>query len=76
MQLTAQAGALSYLAKRLSSLAPQSLANNAEFATLAGAVQQSVGALESALLNQDLAAVKDAISKLKVPYSKLFAKFG
>lgn len=76
LQLTAQAGALSYLAKRLSSLAPQSLANNAEFATLAGAVQQSVGALESALLNQDLAAVKDAISKLKVPYSKLFAKFG
>ena len=74
--LTAQTGALSYLAQRLASQAPADLAKNAEFAGLLKAVNQSVSNLESALLNQDLAAVKDAVGKLKGPYSKLFAKFG
>lgn len=74
--LTAQAGALSYLAKQLEVQATAELKQNAEFAGLLKAVNQSVANLEAALLNQDLAAVKEATSKLKGPYSKLFAKFG
>lgn len=74
--LTAQAGALTYLAKQLEAQAPAELAKNAEFAGLLKAVNQSVASLEAALLNQDLAAVKEAVGKLKGPYSKLFAKFG
>jgi hypothetical protein len=74
--MTAQAGALSYLAKRLSAQAPVSLTQSPEFTALIAAVNQSVGNLEAALLSQDIAAVKDAIGKLKAPYSRLFAKFG
>jgi len=74
--LTAQTGALSYLAKQLGTQAPASLKQNAEFGGLLKAVEQSVGNVEAALLNQDAAAVKEAIGKLKGPYSKLFAKFG
>jgi cellobiose-specific phosphotransferase system component IIA len=74
--LTAQTGALSYLARQLEAQAPAELAKNAEFAGLLKAVNQSVSNLESVLLNQDLAAVKDTVGKLKGPYSKMFAKFG
>lgn len=76
LQLTAQAGALTYLAKQLEAQAPADLTKNAEFTGLLKAVNQSVANLEAALLNQDLAAIKDALGKLKGPYSKLFAKFG
>lgn len=74
--LTAQTGALSYLAKQMGVQASESLTKNAEFTTLLGAVNQSVANLEAALLNQDAAATKEALGKLKGPYSKLFAKFG
>ncbi len=74
--LTAQTGALSYLAKQLGVQAPAALKQNAEFSGLLKAVEQSVGNVEAALLNQDAAATKEAIGKLKGPYSKLFAKFG
>ena len=74
--LTAQTGALSYLAKQLEVQAPAELKKNEEFNRLLQAVQQSVGSLEAALLNQDMAAAKEASGKLKSPYSKLFAKFG
>ncbi len=74
--MTSQAGALSYLARRLTSQAPESHSKNAEFTGLVDAVIKSVAALDAALMNQDLAAVKEAISKLKGPYSKLFSKFG
>ncbi len=76
LQLTAQTGALSYLAKQLEVQAPANLKANSEFGTLLKAVNQSVNNLEAALLNQDAAAAKEAASKLKGPYSKLFAKFG
>lgn len=74
--LTAQSGALSYLAKQLALKAPAELSKNAEFASLLKAVNQSVASLETALLKQDMAAIKEATGKLKGPYSKLFAKFG
>jgi len=75
-KLTAQVGALSYLAKQLGERASADLKQNAEFGGLLKAVEQSVGTLEAAVLNQDAAATQQAISKLKGPYSKLFAKFG
>ncbi|MDD2810714.1 hypothetical protein [Rhodoferax sp.] len=74
--LTAQTGALSYLAQQLELQAPADLKANAEFTGLLKAVNQSVSQLEAALLNQDVDAVKAAAGKLKGPYSKLFAKFG
>jgi hypothetical protein len=76
LHMTAQTGALSFLAKRLTTQAPESLTKNAEFTALVEAVNKSVAGLEAACLNQDMAAVKEAISKLKGPYSKLFSKFG
>lgn len=75
--LTAQTGAPSYLAKQMGVQASERLTKNAEFTTLLGAVNQSVASLEAALLNyQDAAAIKEALGKLKGPYSKVFAKFG
>ncbi len=76
LHMTAQTGALSYLAKQLGLQASENLSKNPEFTSLMNAVNQSVSQLEAAVLNQDVAATKEAISKLKGPYSKLFAKFG
>ena len=76
LKLTALAGGLDYLAKRLSAEAPAELAKNGEFVALVNAVEQSVAGLKTALFAQDAAAVKAAMSKIKGPYSKLFAKFG
>jgi hypothetical protein len=39
-------------------------------------VKKSVDALQAAVRAKDAAAVKAAVGGLKVPYSKLFAKFG
>jgi hypothetical protein len=74
--MTGQVGALSYLAKQLEVQAPAELKKNDEFASLLKALNQSVSNLEAALLNQDMAAAKEATGKLKGPYSKLFSKFG
>ena len=75
-QLTAMVGTLNYLAKRLITQAPASYATNAEFGELAKGVNKSVNDLQDALFSQDVAAVKEALTKVKVPYSKLFLKFG
>lgn len=76
LHMTAQVGALSYLARQLELQAPADLKKNDEFNGLLKAVNQSVAALEAALLDQDMAAAKESAGKLKGPYSKLFAKFG
>lgn len=76
LKLTAQAGVLEYLSRRLATEAPSELAGNEEFAALVKTVGQSVAGLKAALLAQDAAAVKAAIGKIKGPYSKLFLKFG
>jgi hypothetical protein len=75
-QLTATAGALGYLAGRLTTEAPEKYAKNEEFVSLAKAVQKSVSDLQAALFAQDAPAAKAAIQKLKAPYGKLFLKFG
>ena len=74
--LSAQAGVLAYLSKRLTSEAPANLNGNAEFRKLVIAVDQSIAALQAALLTDNFDAVKDAMSKVKKPYSQLFLKFG
>ena len=76
LELTAKAGALEYLAGRLKSEAPAGLLTNEEFVGLLKAVEKSVADLKAALFAQDAAKVKEAIGKLKGPYSKMFIKFG
>jgi len=76
LQLTAQVGALEFLAGRLKSEAPADYLKNEEFNALNKAVEKSVADLKAALFSQDATKVKEAISKVKGPYSKMFIKFG
>jgi hypothetical protein len=76
LALAGQAAVLDYLAKRLKNEAPAALAKDAEFTSLVDAVQASVNALRAAIARQDEAAVREAIGKIKSPYSRLFIKFG
>lgn len=76
LEMTAKAGALEYLAARLKSEAPADLRGNEEFSALYAALEKSVADLKAALFAQDSAKVKEAIGKLKAPYSKMFIKFG
>lgn len=76
MQLTTQFGVLEYLAARLKSEAPADYLKSEEFAASYKAVEQSVADLKAALFMQDVPQVKAAMTKLKVPYSKMFIKFG
>lgn len=76
MALAGQAAVMEYLARRLRHEAPAELARNAEFAGLVEAVQASVAQLRAAVARQDEAAVREAVGKIKSPYSRLFVKFG
>lgn len=76
MPLMARAGVLKYLAGRLRTQAPQDYAADVEFVRALEGVEQTVAALEAALLAQDRPRVRDALSNLKRPYSRLFLKFG
>lgn len=75
-QLTMQVGVLEYLANRLASEAPQELRQQEEFQSSLGNLRASVAALKAAVLAADPAAVKAALGKLKMPYSRLFVRFG
>lgn len=75
-KLAAHTGTLQYLAARLRSQAPAALADDTEFKTGVQAVEASVNALTQAVFGQDAAAARDALGKLKGPYSRLFQKFG
>lgn len=74
--VTAQSGVLEYLARQLREQAPAALTQNAEFGTLLQDVEASVQDVKKAAIGQDAAALKDAMSRVKKPYSKLFLKFG
>lgn len=76
LQLLGQVGVLEYLARRLFTEAPTSLANEGDFVTLAKAVEKSVAELKSALLAQDGKLAKEAMSKLKGPYGRMFLRYG
>ena len=74
--LLGQVGALDYLATRLHSEAPAALRADPEFVALQQQVRSSVAAVRDALAQQDMAAAKAALDKLKKPYSQMFLKFG
>ena len=76
MLLMARVGVLEYLARRLRSEAPATLVREPEFGPALQAVEGSVVALRSAVLSQDAPAIRQAIDKLKGPYSRMFLKFG
>ncbi|MCW5633598.1 MAG: hypothetical protein KIT17_09695 [Rubrivivax sp.] len=76
LELAAQAGTLDHLAKRLAGEAPAALTKDAEFKGALDAVLGSVRALRAAITRQDEAAVREAIGKLKGPYSRMFLKYG
>jgi hypothetical protein len=76
LQLSSTVGVLNYLALNLTREAPATLLNNEEFMGLLKAVTLSAQHLQATLMTNDLTAVKEAMRKLKSPYSKLFLKFG
>ncbi len=76
LTLVQRVGVLDYLAKRLRSEAPKALQNDAEFGTALQALEASVSTLQRAAMNQDVAAAREALDRLKGPYSRMFLKFG
>ncbi len=76
LHLMAQVGALEFLAGKLKGEAPKEVAASAEFPAMLRSVEGSVELLKKAVLAQDQAQIKDALGKLKGPYSKLFLNFG
>lgn len=74
--LQAQVGVLDDLSRRLHGQAPDALRQQAEFNTLLQDLDASVRRLVQAVQAQDGAAAKEALGRLKAPYSKLFLKFG
>jgi hypothetical protein len=76
LKLVADVGALDYLAARLRADAPAALAKDAEFDAALKAVEAAVAALRDASLAQNPSAIKEALGKLKQPYSKLFLRWG
>lgn len=71
-----QVGTLDYLVRQLRLQAPAALQRDTEFEALLKDVEASVQAVRAALIRQDLGAVREALGKVKPPYSKLFVKFG
>ena len=76
MLLMARVGTLDYLASRLRSDAPAALLQDADFASHLKAVETSVAMLRAAVLGGDAAAMREALGKLKGPYSRMFLKYG
>jgi hypothetical protein len=74
-EVTDAAAVLHYLAQDIVTH-PAPEAADAAYAPLVDGVVQSVETLQAATRSGDLAKVKEAIGGLKVPYAKLFAKFG
>ena len=76
MDWMAQVGVLEHLAGVLRSDAPAPLRGEADFEAHLKAVQTAVAALRSATLARDKSAVREALAKLKPPYSRMFLKYG
>lgn len=76
LQLMEKLGVMAFLAARLRSEAPATLVSDPAFAPAVTAVEKSLGTLREAILAQDASRVREALSKIKGPYSQLFLKFG
>ncbi len=73
--LLEDAAVLAYLAEDIAAH-PAPEASDPNYAPLVDAFRQSVAAVQMAAQAGDLVAAKTAIGQLKVPYARLFAKFG
>ena len=73
--LRESAAVLGYLADEIGSH-PAPEAADPAYEPLVGAFRQSVAALRDAARSGDIEAAKAAVGGLKMPYAKLFAKFG
>jgi hypothetical protein len=73
--LLEDAAVLTYLVEDIAAH-PAPEASDPAYAPLVEAVRQSVLGLQTAAYSGDSVAVKAAVGQLKVPYAKLFAKFG
>lgn len=76
LTLVKRVGVLEYLAKRLRSEAPKALQNDAEFGAALQELEASVMMLHRAAMSQNPAAAREALDRLKRPYSRMFLKFG
>lgn len=76
LPLMGRVGVLDYLARRLRSEAPPTLAADPAFAAALQAVEQSVRALRDALLTQEPTRIRPALEQLKKPYAQMFLRFG
>ncbi len=76
LTLVKRVGVLEYLARQLRSEAPKALQGNAEFVAALQALETSVTTLHRAAMNQDATAAREALGRLKGPYSRMFLKFG
>lgn len=76
LTLVSRVGVLDYLARRLRVEAPKALQNDAEFNASLQALEASVSALQRAAMAQDAEATREALGRLKGPYSRMFLKFG
>lgn len=76
LTLVKRVGVLEYLAQRLRSEAPKALQSDAEFGAALQALEASVAALQRAAMNLDATAAREALGRLKGPYSRMFLKFG
>ena len=74
-ELREDAAVLAYLAADIAAHPPAESADPM-YESLLGGMTASVAALRQAAQAGDAAAVKQAVGSLKVPYSKLFLKFG
>jgi hypothetical protein len=76
MLIMEKLGAMEYLAGRLRSEAPASVGTDPAFAGALQAVEKSLAGLRDAVLTQDAGKIRDALSRIKGPYSQFFLKFG
>lgn len=76
LNLAERVGVLAYLAGKLRSEAPAQRLQDAEFSAALQALEASVTALRKAVSSQDARAVREALGRLKGPYSRMFLKFG
>lgn len=75
-ELREDAAVLAYLFRQLETHPPAHIAGGSEFSQTLSGVKVSVENLLAAARSADPVAVRQAVQKLKQPYSVLFLKFG
>lgn len=76
LNLIKRVGVLGYLAERLRSEAPKALQGDTDFRAALRGLEDSVDMLRRAAMSQNVTAAREALGRLKGPYSKMFLAFG